>query len=258
MGVFDVGPLDGDEAANVMEEWEERRVRENLSPQETVSRFLRDWGDDVDAGSVDVDLEIMALVGVCWRENVPVPAELQKAAICAVNRGLEDAELREWTEPERRREALLEMLHKLGGVRASMSKKAKDFNHPQIVYKNSETALVELERLAAASRKYSWLVISDVGSSKVSSGFGWTMSPDEREWLAAHFPQFMNDVFHMILKGVDEASSRISDQSFLERRAMLAGYVGMLLRFTEEEMRAILERSLFPNREKENRPPPAS
>lgn len=102
MGVFGYGPLDNDDAADILDFWE--RLDESMS---TKNRVMLIYGMEKMN-----DLKLLALGQLCLSNGGLFKGKFRRDLSSAICSQLESAS--EWDEPELRRKALKEFQSKLG------------------------------------------------------------------------------------------------------------------------------------------------
>ncbi len=226
MGAWDYGALDNDPALEVLQRWQEWiDDPAGFGYEQGIAQYFEYWGDAINYGDSITNMEIIALVGIHLNKNLPVPKRLVEAATDAVNRELVPEELRSWAEPEKRKEALLRMLENIGGKRKP-PKPPKQFRDPAIHFKNTAEAKEELLRLAR------------IAYPKGYNGIYEVLRDEDA-------PPFLHSINRLMNHRIWEKDWKIVEQASLERRMMLAWYMGLMSGAAPDEIAQMLDRCRF-------------
>lgn len=208
MGAWDYGALDNDPALDVIQRWQEWiEDPVGVGYDEGIKRYFDYWGDAVNYGDTITNMEIIALLAIHLNNNLSVPKLLVKSAKDAINRELVPDELHSWKEPEGRKQALLAMLTQIGG-KVKSPKPPKKFRDPSIHYKNTAEAREDLLRLARVAYPQGYI------------GMFNTLNSEDA-------PPFLQTLHRLMMHRVWEKDWKIEEQASLERRMMLAWYLGL-------------------------------
>lgn len=215
MGAWDYGALDNDPAKDVLYRWDERVEKNGLSPDVALDLFFEQWGDSIRYGDTITNMEIIALLAIFLNNNLTVPQKLKKAAVDALNRELVPGALEAWSEPEKRKESLLNLLHKIGG-RVTPPKKPLFFTDPALCFRDTGSA------------KRSLL---DIAAEKAKTG---------KKGKA--YPPFLQTLDRLMMYSIWEKDYNIYEQAQRERLMMLAWYLGTTLKMSLAEIEVLIER----------------
>ncbi len=208
MGAWDYGALDNDPALDVLQRWQEWIGNPpGAGYEEGINAYFQVWGDAVNYGDSITNMEIIALLAIHLNKALLIPKRLTKAAKDAINRELMPDVLSSWKEPERRKEALMAMLGEIGG-KVKPVKPPKQFHDPTVHYKNTAEAREELLRLAHIAYPQGYVGFFNVLNSE-------------------NVPPFLQTLHRLMMHRIQEKDWNIEEQASLERRMMLAWYLGL-------------------------------
>jgi hypothetical protein len=225
MGAWNYNALDNDSALEVIQRWQEWVVDPaGVGYEEAIERYFKYWGDSVNYGDAITNMEIIALLAIHLNEGRPVPKRLVKAGGDAINRELVPEELNSWKEPEQRKDVLLKMLAAIGG-KVKPPKLSKSFSDASIHYKNTAAARQDLLRLARIVHPQGYTGMSNVLYN----------NPEV-------VPPFLRTLHRLMMHCIWEKDWKIEEQASLERRMMLAWYLGLRSGCKPEEIAEMLDR----------------
>ncbi len=233
MGTWGHGLLDSDPALDIMQLWKEY-VEEDLEYDHTTveDQCFRRWGDAIRYGDSITNSEILALTALHLNNDLEVSKKLRKTAVDAINRELVQEELEEWEDPEERRQVLNQLLDVLGG-KLKPPRRPKIFRDPSLQYKNSSHARSELMKLVKEAGGKPWITYMVEKQS-----FPDQLSKD----LNAQVPPFLATLDRYMKHRVWEKDFNISWQASVERLMMIATYLGISLKMSEEDIAELLDR----------------
>jgi len=219
MGAWGVTPLENDAALDVIYLWEEWAEKLGLSPESTVDRFIKHWGDALEYGDSVTNMEVIALTTLLSDRSLTIPQSLRTAAIDATNRELQLEALELWENPEERRRALLSTLELLGGTERA-PKKRWSFFDPALSFRNTADATRSLNRLSLRRERAPSSVV--LGES--------------------YLPPFLKLLSRLVNYRVWEKDSHIWEQARRERLMMIAWFVAEHLRMNPDERENLIAR----------------
>ena len=249
MGTWGYSPLDNDAALDIQHLWESKVedwvATHHWQPKDIAAHFINEhWGDAVRHGDSITNAEIIALVELFRAKEFKVPNNLKKVAELAINRELVQEELREWENPEARKEGLLELMRFIGGTLRA-PRKPKSFKDPSIFYKNTTAAKQALNRLIDFCCKpggyygpFYWLK----HPSFPGVGTADTAEIERINRKALELPGFIRVLDRFMMHGLWEKDSNLSMQAGKERRMLLATYLGIAAGLSAEETKGLVER----------------
>jgi len=220
MGAWGYSPFECDEGLDVKERWDDWiNGYHAIGYDNAIKRFFEHWGDAIRYGDSITNNEIIALTFLHLDNNRELPKKLQNVAEDAINRELEENELERWKDPEKRRDFLVQLLEKIGGIRKK-PKSPNIFLDPALHYRSLAEAQSKL------SRAYSKLK-----SSKYPIGLS-----------KAGFPEFIVTLGRLMEHRVWEKDAKIYMQARAERSMMLAVYLAIQLNYSQDELEKLLEK----------------
>lgn len=226
MGAWQYGALDNDPANDVLYRWNERVVKNGLSPDVALNLFLEQWGDAVRYGDTITNSEIIALLVIFLDSGLTVPQKLKKIAIEAINRELVPSVLAAWSEPDRRKDSLLEILKKIGG-RLAPPRKPFFFDDPALCFRDTGSAKRALLDLA-----------TEMARTGKRGG---------------PYPPFLRTLDRLMSYNIWEKDYTLYEQAQRERMMMLAWYLGTHLNLSIKEIEELMERCVqWPRTPKQN------
>ena len=247
MGTWGYGLLDSDPALDIIQLWREYVEEDPQYDHAAVEdRCFRRWGDAIRYGDSITNAEILALVALHLNSNLAVSKKLRKTAIDAINRELVQKELDEWKDPEKRKYVLSQLLDTLGGKQKS-PRKPKIFRDPSLQYKNSSHARSELMKIVKEAGGKPWITYMVEKQS-----FPEQLSKN----LHAEIPPFLTTLDRYMKHRLWEKDYNISWQASVERLMMLATYLGISLKMSEEEISQLLDRCDISKRHRQQKNSP--
>ncbi len=232
MGTWGYGLLDGDAALDIVELWEEYFSQPSYGHTFVEEKCFGRWGDAVKYGDYITNTEILALVALHLDNNIPLSKRLKKTATDAINRELVDDELENFKDPQKRKKILLDLLKTLGGKRRKPSK-PRMFRDPALQYRNTEHARKELLRIVKEADGMPWItyIICKL------------YFPSQlRKNLNAKIPPFLKTLDRYMKHRVREKDGNIIHQAKVERLMMLATFLGVSIKMSEDEIVNLLDR----------------
>jgi len=215
MGAWDYGALDNDPAKDILYRWGERVEKNGLSPDLALSLFFEQWGDAIRYGDAITNMEIVAVLAIYLNNDLTVPSKLKKASIDALNRELVPSALGAWGDPEKRRESLMSLLHKLGG-KVSPPKRSLFFSDSALYFRNTDSAKQ---------------ILLDLATEKAKTGKN-----------GKSYPPFLGTLDRLMNYNVWEKDYKIYEQAQRERLMMLAWRLGTDLGMSINEIETLIER----------------
>jgi hypothetical protein len=226
VGAWGYAALDNDPALDVLQRWREWvEDPAGIGYDGAIEQYFTYWGDALKYGDPITNMELIALLAIHLNNGLKVPKRLLTAAAAAINRELVEEELQSWEEPEKRKEALLQLLSAIGG-KIKPPKPPKVFGHPAIHFKNTPQARAELLQLAKIAKEKGGLSIMYDDSVAV--------------------PPFLQTLHRLMMHRVWEADFNVLAQATRERQMMLAWYLGIASCVSLEELPQMLDRAKGP------------
>ncbi|MCK9609543.1 MAG: hypothetical protein M0R33_24200 [Methylomonas sp.] len=222
MGAWGIDPFDCDEGVEIREKWNEWLDGvHSVGYEEALKRFFAHWGDAINYGDTVTNNEIIALVVLHFEYEREVPKKLAKAAEDAINRELEVTEISSWKESvqQARKDFLISLLEKIGGSRKK-PKNPNFFLDPALQFRTLNSAK---KSLLDSFRK--------LKTSRTRIGLS-----------GAGFPSFMLTLDRLMNHRIWEKDSNIYMQASNERLIMLATYIAIGANYTEDELKALIDR----------------
>jgi hypothetical protein len=224
MGTWDYGPLDNDAASEVKYLWDtyvlEKIRSKEWNRKQAIDYFLRRWDEAIEYGDSITNSEIIALAELITQQFGKIPKSFLRVAEAAVSRELQDVNVESWKEPKRRKEALLAFLKRIGGKRQKV--KPPSFLGDRFLdFPNDQVAFDVLSKL-----------IDCHGKGPV-------------KFIQKNYPRFLIVLERYLNHGMWEKDSSISDQAWIQRRMMLAYWLGTNLKLPKNRIQEMMNACRF-------------
>ena len=219
MGAWGYSALDNDSAYDILYLWEEWTQKCSYTSEQATQKFIQDWGDAINYGDSLTNMEIIALLAILLNNGAAISEQFKKISVDAINREIIDEALDSWNDPDKRKVTLISLLKEVDGE-IKKPIKPKFFKDPALCYRNTNIALNDLNRLTKRIRK------AKPGYYNINKE-----------------PSFIKTLRRLMNSQVWEKDINIYGQARRERLMMISWYLGTELKMSEEEIRALLERS---------------
>lgn len=223
MGVFGYGPLDNDDAADVIEMWEE--FGENLKPKERVIKIFEEV--------LTNDLKLLALGQICISNGVRITGKLKKSISQAIVNQLEIAS--EWEDPKQRLNSLREFQDELGikelirghGPQDKISLRRKKFQE----FENTEELFKFLRTYLSLCEKYGHYSVVHAGYT--NTDIYNIMTQEDIQLISGRMPKIFSSILKILNQDISEEEYEVHEYLKMERSTLLAVFGFSLLHFSK-------------------------
>jgi len=229
MGSWGVGPLENDAALDLVQAWKRFRTggfpAEYYTPEGTMDFFLGNEGHlgigmTMDWGDVETTSRLIALAELFHRDGLAIRGKVKEYFEEAINWELRKDALEEWGDGKARKQALEDLLGRIGGKRRRLTR-SKLFRHPDVEFKSQKELLQKLD---------AW--VRGINAHTLSE------FPSDQE-----YPRLWQVLDRVMNNRIRHLGDSLRAEGLAQRLMLLAAYFGIYARLPTEETMGLVRKA---------------